>query len=620
MAYPATPTSRYRQLTGFSSGFLRVLLVAIPVVSTLFVAEVHSYLRIVFYKEQYMGVFLALVLGAVFLAVPATKRGPRYRIPWYDLLLCLLGLAVGLYVAVLYPRVIFRIAYPSPDKVFLGIVGILIVLEATRRTTGWTLVGVASTFILYARFTHFMPGALYAKGIPWEELAISLYLDANGMLGFPTWVISTMVFAFIFFGQMLFLTGGGKFLTEFSLATMGRFRGGPAKMALVASTLFGTISGSAVANVSMTGVVTIPLMKNTGYRPHVAGAIEAVASTGGQLAPPVMGIAAFLMAEFLSIPYAQVALAAVIPAALYYIALFTQVDLEAAKQGLRGLPKEQLPALGKVLHQGWFFLVPLVVVVYALFILNFSPGKAGIAATAVVLVLSFVRRHTRPTLSRFVAILEATGRAMLDIGVIGATVGFVIGTISLSGVGFIFSFLMVGLGEGNLLLLLALTALVSIILGMGLPAGAVYILLAVMVGSAMEQLGILPIAAHMFFFYFGMLSMITPPVCLATFAAASIAGSDPLRTGIEAVRLGVIAYIVPFIFIFSPALLMQAPPLTIVLSAVTATVGAVLLGIALSGFLFRRIVWGSRLLLTVGSVALLIPPGGAIALSWPINL
>jgi TRAP transporter 4TM/12TM fusion protein len=620
LADPATPTSKYRQLTGFSSGFLRVLLVAIPVVSTLFVAEVHSYLRIAFYKEQYMGVFLALVLGAVFLAIPATKRGPRNHIPWYDVLLCLLGLAVGLYVAVLYPRVIFRIAYPSPDKVFLGIVGILIVLEATRRTTGWALVGVASTFILYARFTHFMPGAFYAKGIPWEKLAISLYLDANGMLGFPTWVISTMVFAFIFFGQMLFLTGGGKFLTEFSLATMGRFRGGPAKMALVASTLFGTISGSAVANVSMTGVVTIPLMKNTGYRPHVAGAIEAVASTGGQLAPPVMGIAAFLMAEFLSIPYAQVALAAVIPAALYYIALFTQVDLEAAKQGLRGLPKEQLPPLGKVLRQGWFFLVPLVVVVYALFILNFSPGKAGIAATAVVLLLSFVRRDTRPTLGRFVAILEATGRAMLDIGVIGATVGFVIGTISLSGVGFIFSFLMVGLGEGNLLLLLALTALVSIILGMGLPSGAVYILLAVMVGSAMEQLGILPIAAHMFFFYFGMLSMITPPVCLATFAAASIAGSDPLRTGIEAVRLGIIAYIVPFIFIFSPALLMQAPPLTIVLSAVTATVGAVLLGIALSGFLFRRIAWGSRLLLAVGAVALLIPPGGAIALSWPINL
>jgi TRAP transporter 4TM/12TM fusion protein len=333
-----------------------------------------------------------------------------------------------------------------------------------------------------------------------------------------------------------------------------------------------------------------------------------------------MGIAAFLMAEVLAIPYAQVALAAAIPALLYYVALFTQVDLEAAKQGLRGLPKEQLPSITSVSRTGWVFVIPLVVVVYTLFVLNFEPGKAGIAATASALLLSLVRRENRPTLGRFISILEATGIGMMDLGVIGATVGLVIGAISLSGIGFIFSFILVGIGEGNLLLMLVLTALTSIILGMGLPTGAVYILLAVLVGSALEKLGILPLAAHLFFFYFGMLSMITPPVCLATFAGASIAASDPLKTGIQGMRLGIIAYIVPFVFVFSPALLLQAPPLTIVVSAVTATAGAVLLGIALSGFLFRRITWGCRLLLAVGAVALLIPPGGAIVLSWSINL
>lgn len=614
------PSPRYRTLTGLPRWILRVTRVTIPVVGVLFVLDVQSYLGMVLYREQYMGLFLALVLGSIFLAVPARRGRERNRVPWYDMVLCMAGLAIGLYIALLYPRVIFQVAYPTPDKIILGIAGILVVLEATRRTTGWSLVIVAAAFILYARFTHFMPGAFYARGAPWDKLAISLFLDSEGLLGFPTWVISTMVFAFIFFGQVLFLTGGGAFLTDFSLATMGRFRGGTAKMAIVASSLFGAISGSAVANVTTTGVVTIPLMKKAGYRPQVAAAIEAVASTGGQLAPPVMGVAAFLMAEVLSIPYAEVALAAAIPAFLYYVALFTQVDLEAAKHGFRGLPREQLPSVASVGRAGWVFVIPLVVVVYTLFVLNFEPGKAGIVATASALLLSFVRRETRPTFAKFVSILEATGGAMLDLGAIGATVGLIIGAISLSGVGFTFSLLVVGLGENNLALLLVLTAVTSMILGMGLPTGAVYILLAVLVGSAMEKLGIQPLAAHMFFFYFGMLSMITPPVCLATFAAASIAGADPLKTAIHGIRLGIVAYIVPFIFVFSPALLLKASPLTIVLSAVTATVGAVLLGIAFTGFLFRRISWSVRTLLTVGAVALLIPPGGAITLSWPINL
>lgn len=615
-----TPATRLRKLTGVARWILRILHLGIPLAGILFVLDVQSYLTISMYAEQYMGLFLALTLGSIFLSIPAKRGSGGNRVPWYDMVLCAAALAVGLYVAILYPRLIMEIAYPSADKLVLGILAIVVVLEATRRTVGWSLVIVALVFLLYARFNHYMPEPFFATGTPWGKLAISLYLDSEGILGLPTSVISTMVFAFIAFGQVLFLTGGGRFLTDFAMAIMGRFRGGSAKVAIVASSLFGMISGSAVANVATVGVVTIPMMKKSGYRAEVAAGVEAVASTGGQIAPPVMGIAAFLMAEMLAIPYAEVALAAIVPALLYYVALFTQVDLEAARHGLRGLPKERLPSMAKIAGIGWIFLVPLAVVVYTLFFLNFEAGKCGVAGAAAALAMSLIRRDTRPGLRRLVEILESTGAAMVDLGAIGATVGLVIGSISISGVGFTFSNMIVGIGQNSLILLLLLTAVTGIILGMGLPTGAVYILLAVLVGSALEKLGLQPLAAHMFIFYFGMLSMITPPVCLATYTAASIAGADHLKTALHAMRLGAIAYVVPFIFVFSPALLLKGPPLTIALAIVTAIAGAVVFGIAFTGFLFRNLGWGVRLLLAAGAVALLIPPGGAIAMSWEINL
>jgi len=620
MADDETPATKLRELTGVARWILRILRLGIPVAGILFVLDVQSYLSISMYTEQYMGLFLALTLGSIFLSIPAKKGSVRNRVPWYDMVLCAAALVVGLYVTILYPRLIMEVAYPSTDKLVLGILAIVVALEATRRTVGWSLVIVALAFLLYARFNHYMPEPFLATGAPWGKLAISLYLDSDGILGMPTLVISTMVFAFIAFGQVLFLTGGGQFLTDFAMAIMGRFRGGSAKVAIVASSLFGMISGSAVANVATVGVVTIPMMKKSGYRAEVAAGIEAVASTGGQIAPPVMGIAAFLMAEMLSIPYAEVALAAIVPALLYYIALFTQVDLEAARHGLRGLPTEQLPSVAKIAGIGWIFLVPLAVVVYTLFFLNFEAGKCGIAGAATALVMSLFRRETRPGLRRLFQILESTGAAMVDLGAIGATVGLVIGSIAISGVGFTFSNMIVSIGENSLILLLLLTAVTGIILGMGLPTGAVYILLAVLVGSALEKLGVQPLAAHMFIFYFGMLSMITPPVCLATYTAASIAGADHLKTALHGMRLGVIAYIVPFIFVYSPALLLKGPPLTIALGIVTAIAGAVILGIAFTGFLFRNLGWGVRVLLTAGAVALLIPPGGAIAMSWEFNL
>ncbi|MFQ5849786.1 MAG: TRAP transporter permease [Candidatus Binatia bacterium] len=613
----ASEGSKFRTLQGPLKRVETSLLTLMVLSGVLFVLDVHLYLGKVILREQFLGLFLALVLASVFLGVPASGRSPRDRVPWYDLVLALLGLTVGLYVAIVYPRILFRLAVLTPDKWLLGALAILLILESARRLTGWVLIIIVLLFILYARFAFLFPGVLYGKGFSWQRLAAYLYLDNNSLLGLPMAVGSTIVLAFVLFGNFLFATGGGRFFTDLSLALLGRFRGGPAKVAVVASSLFGTISGSAVSNVATTGMVTIPMMKNTGYRPHVAGAIEAVASTGGQLAPPVMGAAAFLIAEFLEISYAQVAIAAFIPAVLYYLALFVQVDLEAAKYGLRGLPFRELPSLRSALWRGWVFIIPLAVLIYTLFILHLRPAKAGIAAVVVTALLSFLSREMRLNWSKALGILERTGRSLLDLMIIVAAAGLVIGVLQLSGLGFTLALNLIHLSGGSVILLLLLAAGISIVLGMGMPTVAVYILLAVLVAPALTELGISPLAAHLFIFYFGLMSMITPPVCLAAYAGASIAGSEPVRTGFEGMRLGAVAYIVPFVFVFSPALLLVGSPGEVGLAIVTAILGAILLGISFSGFLFRELTWMKRGLLILAAFGLLLPSGqGIFPFTW----
>ncbi|MBI2370267.1 MAG: TRAP transporter fused permease subunit [Deltaproteobacteria bacterium] len=449
--------------------------------------------------------------------------------------------------------------------------------------------------------------ALAARRSSWERIASYLYLDASGLLGFPIAVTASIVVAFIFFGQALYTVGADKFLTDLALVAMGRYRGGPAKVAVVSSSLFGTVSGSAVSNVVVDGAITIPMMKRTGYPGHLAAAIEAVASTGGQIMPPVMGVAAFLIAEYLAIPYGQVALAAAIPASLYYLALFTQVDLEAAKHRLAGLPVQQLPRLRSVMRRGWVFLIPLLVLIYTLMIDHWQAGKAGMAAVITTFVVGALQKATRPTLRGILASIEETGRTMLDLVAITALAGLVIGALQLSGLSFKLSLLLVTVASGNALLLLALTAIVCIILGMGMPTAVIYVMLAVLVGPALTQLGIVPLAAHLFLFYFGMLSMISPPVCLATYAAAAIARSDFWKTGWAGMRLGIVAYVVPFVFAFHPALILQGTAGEIILAAATASLGVILLGVGCAGYLFRPLGWGKRAIISLAGL-LLIPP------------
>jgi TRAP transporter 4TM/12TM fusion protein len=347
-------------------------------------------------------------------------------VPWHDWLLAAAGLSVGLHVAFRYPTLAYSLGVITPDKVALGAAAIVLVLEATRRLCGWALVWVALACLAYAKFAALLPEPLAAKSASWSRLAVYLYLDANALFGVALTVAAGIVVAFVLFGQMLAAVGGDRFLTDLALVAMGRYRGGAAKVAVVSSTLFGTVSGSAVSNVAVDGALTIPMMKRAGYPPHLAAAIEAVASNGGQIMPPVMGAAAFLIAEYLDLPYGEVVLAAAIPAALYYLALFVQVDLEAAKRGLAGLPVAELPRLGTILEMGAIFLVPLGVLVYTLMLAGWEAGRAGLAAGGAALAVGFLRRATRPRLGSVANAVVETGRTMLDLTAITALAGLVI--------------------------------------------------------------------------------------------------------------------------------------------------------------------------------------------------
>lgn len=596
-----------------------LLLCAIPIISMLFAFDVPSRLGAAMLQEQFLGMILVLVLVSVFMFLPATRKSGGRIIPWYDAILSLLSIVVGGYLVAYYPRIVNEIGEMTPDKVILGSLALLLVMEACRRMTGWVLPIIAAVFILYAHYAYLFPGMLNARGISWSRIVVHLYIDPNSLLGIPLTIVATIVVAFIVFGQILFATGGGDFFTDIATALLGRFRGGAAKMSVVSSALFGTISGSPVANVVMTGTISIPLMKRTGYKAHVAGAVESVASTGGQLMPPVMGAAAFVMAEFLGISYARVALAALLPALLYYLALFVQVDLEAGKTGIARVPEDDIPPLGPVLKKGWIFIFPIAVILCLLFFLNMDAAKAAYYSAVMMIPISFLRRETRINFNKLLGILEGTGQAMLEVAVVCAVAGIVIGVLTLTGLAFIFTLFVDMLGTSNILLILVLTGVVALILGMGMPTTAVYVIVALSIAPALTKLGIPPIAAHLFVFYYAMLSMITPPICIASFAGAALAGANPMRTGFTSMRLGIIAYLVPFIFVFDPLLLFQGPAHLIFLAFVTAVAGTVIIGIAMAGYFVRPVGWLVRIVLGVCGCGLLIPPGGEIAYSWAAN-
>jgi len=601
------------------NGAVAVLSVVLVVASVAWAADLYRPLGLVLFTEQFVAGILGVALLLLFLAVPARKGGARTVPPWYDVLAGLVGLAACGFIAVAYPEISVQLFDRPPEGVTAAIVVLVLVIEGLRRTVGWPLVIVALAFIAYGLFGDLMPGRFAGRASDIDRLAFYLMFDTNALIGKPLIIASTIVVAFVLFGNLLGVTGGSVFFTDLSLALMGRYRGGSAKIAVTGSALFGSISGSPVSNVVSTGVITIPMMKEAGYPAHQAGAIEAVASTGGSLMPPVMGAAAFLIAEFLQISYVDVVKAALLPAILYYAALLIVCDLEAARGGITRVAEDLIPRALPVLRAGWHFAIPFAVLIFALFFRNERAETAALYASLALLAssMAFGYKGARPALRDVGACLRKTGLAVLDIIMICCAAGMVMGVLAVSGLGFSLTLSLVQVAASSMFLLLALSAVVCIVLGMGMPIVGVYVLLAALVAPAMVEVGIVPIAAHLFVMYFGMMSMITPPVAIAAFAAASLAKADPVKTGFAAMRFGWTAYIIPFLFVYSPTLILIGEPGPITLAVATAIAGVWFVSAATVGYATRGLPSWERLLFGAVGLALLMPAGlfdGAIYL------
>lgn len=564
--------------------------------AVLWAAGLHRMLRLAIYTEQFLAAMLGLAIAYVFLTKPLRHVPQAIGRP-LDLALAGIALTGGAWVALRYPELSLAAAIDPADALWVSVAVLLTLLLALYRVAGWPLTGVVLIFGAYGLWGSALPGQFQALPISPTRLSAQLALDTGGILGTPLAIAATVVVVFVAFGRLLDHLGGAAFFTDLAAALMGRYRGGAAKISIVASALFGSISGSAVSNVATTGVITIPLMRKSGFKAENAAGIEAVASTGGQLTPPVMGAAAFLMAEFLNISYAEIVIAALIPAALYYLALFVLADLTAAKEGISGMPAEDRPRIGAVLRAGWVFALPFAALIWALFVLNYQPATAGLVASAILLVVGLVLPAARSALrpDRLIGAIAKGGAGFAQIVVITAAAGIVIGVLNETGLSFGLTSYLVGFAKDETLTLLFLAAAVSIVLGMGMPTIAVYVLLATLVAPALTRLGIEPIAAHLFVLYFGMMSMITPPVAIAAFAAAALADAGPMRTAVAAVRFGWPAFVLPFAFAYNPALLLSGTPSEALIAVILTASGVILVTVAFAGYFSKPLGHLSRI-------------------------
>ena len=528
---------------------------------------------------------------------------------WIDITLAIVSLLACLYVAIRYPELIKELAYRPWYGVLVATVIVAVVFEASRRLTGWALIVIVLLLCAHALLGRYLPETFASRPVDMSRLMVYLGIDTNALLGNTLQIAIVVVVPFIIMGQVLTRCGGSDFFADLAASLMGHFRGGAAKIAVVGSAFFGMISGSAVANVASVGTITIPLMKRAGFPPHIAAAVEAVGSTGGQIAPPVMGAAAFLMAEYLQVPYGDVLVAAIIPAFLYYAALFIQVDLESAKLGITGAPRETLPSLWSVLREGWHFIIPFVVLVVGLLKFNLEAEYAALLATGVLIVLALTVPHRGKRLSIRDALgaCVAAGGAVIDIIAITAIAGILIGAMSLTGVAFSLTQQLLAISGGSLPLLLLITAIASFILGLPLPTVGVYVILATLAAPALVQAGISPMQAHLFVLFQGILGMVTPPVALAAFAAATIAKADQWKSGWSATRMSWCAYLIPFMFAYSPALIMRGGIDSVALALGDALLGIFLGTMAVVGYFTAPIPAPYRLGYMIIAVMVLVP-------------
>ena len=553
---------------------------------------------------------LAFTLTLIFLLYPTTKKGigsDKTKVPVYDFILAGFGAVVSLYLIIYYNELVLRSGLPTRLDLILGGICILLVLEATRRAIGPELPIVVVVFLIYSYFGPYMPGFFAHRGYSLERIIEHLYMGTEGIFGIPLGVSSSFVFLFILFGAVLNKTGMGKFFIDMSMALAGHTTGGPAKVAVIASGFMGSINGSSVANTVTTGSFTIPLMKSIGYKKDFAGAVEAAASTGGQILPPVMGAAAFVMSEFLEIPYIKIAAAAVIPAVIYYIAVMTMVHLEACKHGLKGLPKEKLPKAKEVLAEKGHLIIPIIGLVYLL-VRSYTPLFAAFWAIIMSVVISMIKKNTRLNFKDLLVAFEDGARGALGVAAACACAGIVVGVVTLTGLGLKVASGLVALGGGILIFTLFFTMIASILLGMGLPTTAKYIILSIMAAPALVQLGVLPLAAHLFILYFGVIADVTPPVAVAAYAGAGIAGGNTMKTGLNALRLAVGGFMIPYIFALDPGLLgLSGTWFHTIVLIITSLAGVLALGSAAGGYLLTTTKPIERILLILSAFLLLTP-------------
>jgi len=551
-------------------------------------------------------IHLLFTMTLVFIVYPSF-RDRSHR--WLDFFLLALSASALVYLFWNYEYFITRYPYVhplNPADLILGIALVILLLEAARRSIGMAMPMTAIFFVLYAYAGPYMPGLLHHAGVNTETIIDQLYMTTEGIFGIPLGVSATYVILFVIFGAFLERSGGGKFFMDLAAATTGKTRGGPGKIAVVSSSLFGTISGSAVANVMVTGQFTIPMMKRTGFSSHFAGAVEATASTGGQIMPPVMGAAAFVMAEFTDTPYLTVCKHALLPAVLYFLSVFMAIHFEALRTNLKGMAEDAPRLLAVLLGEG-HLLIPVIVIVYFMFA-GYTPMYACIFSILSVILLANLKRMTRMGLFKILRALEEGAKGTLSVAVACACAGIVIGVINLTGLGLKFTSFVLFLAGESLAPALLFTMVAGIILGMGLPTTAAYIVMAALLVPALVKLGIPMIAAHMFAFYYAIISCITPPVALAVYAGAGLAGANMWRTGWAAVRIGAPGFIIPFMFAYAPSLLFIGSPTTVLLSMVTASVGVVMLAGGMIGWFFRETNLMERIMLLSGAI-LLIKPG-----------
>jgi TRAP transporter 4TM/12TM fusion protein len=595
-----------------------VLATLVTVSGLIWCLRIHQYMGYALFPEQFYALVYGLGIALLFVRYPAREGTERTSVPWYDWLLAAISLAAGFYIAIHFPRLTALAGQITTEGLVLASAIVLVTLEGTRRAVGWTLVIIVGVIAGYVLVGHLVSGSLKLHRAEPATVLIYLALDTNSLLGTMLEIATTIVVAFVFMGQLLARSGGSGFFNDVAISLMGSFRGGAAKIAVLGSSLFGMISGIAAANAVAVGIVTIPLMIRSGMPPRLAAAVEACASNGGQLMPPVMGAVAFVMADFLQIPYRDVAIAAIIPSLLYYAALFIQCDLEAARYGFGKIDRKEVPPLGEVIRKGWIFLLPFVALVWAMFSWNWEPELAAILACAMTIVIGMVfgYRGRKMSLADIRKSVIESGISICEILVVCGAGGFILGLFQVSGLAFAFSAYLVTLGGENLLLLLILAAVVNILLGMGLPTLGVYVMLAVLIAPALVKVGVPALAAHMFILYFGMMSLITPPVATAASVAATIAGAPQLATGWTAMRIGWTAYIVPFLFVYSPAFLMQGHWYVILLVVLIALAGIWCISAAMAGYFVRVMPGATRLGFVLAGVLLLLPFQAAPWIMW----